>query len=144
MTASGRYQLDLTPRTTVVVSGLFRDASTIAPKNGVAGAAFGFAPTARVSILTEGDAQLTENAGGISWVFVNETAVEAFRGVWLKVSPPLRTQAGIQASRIFRTVFEADVLPRTHWNVDASYYLDRNNTNALLTKTFLLQLHVYM
>lgn len=144
VTASGRYQLDLTPRTLVVVSGLFRGASSVTSKTGLAGAAFGFAPTARVSILTEGDAQFVDGAGGTSWTFVNETAVEAVRGIWLKVSPQLRTQPGIRTSRIFRTVFEADVLPRTHWNVDASFYVDRNNINALVTKTFLVQLHMYL
>jgi len=143
-TATGRYQFDLTPRTAFVVSGLFRNDSTLVPRNGLTGAAFGFAPTGRISVWTEADAQFVEGSGGTSWIIVNETAFEVFRGVWAKVSPQLRTQAGVESGGVFRTVFEADVYPRTHWNVGASYYLDHSRANDTLSKTLLLQLHLYL
>jgi hypothetical protein len=41
-------------------------------------------------------------------------------------------------------VYEADVLPRTHWNVDFSYYRDRSLLGGLVTHTFLTQLHLYL
>ena len=76
---------------------------------------------------------------------VNETAVEAYRGIWLKVSPQLRSAGsapGMPALR--RLALEADLLPRTHWNVNINYYRDRNATFDVSTLTLLLQLHVYL
>jgi hypothetical protein len=143
-TAAGRYQFDLAPRTALVISGLYRNDATLVPKNGVTGAALGFAPTGRISIWTEADAQFAEGAGGTSWIVVNETAFEVFRGIWAKISPQLRTQPGVPSGGIFRTLFEADVYPQTHWNLGTSFYLDRDRTNDLVNKTLLLQVHVYL
>jgi hypothetical protein len=41
-------------------------------------------------------------------------------------------------------VFEANLLPRTHFNVDVSYYRDKNRASELVSKTFLAQLHLYL
>jgi len=75
---------------------------------------------------------------------VNETAVEAYRGLWLKFSPQPRTAGGPGFSELRRLAFEADLLPRTHWNLGLSYYHDRNHTFGVTTSTLLLQLHAYL
>ena len=143
---AGRWQLDVTPRTAVVGSAIYRHATDLDPKSGAVGGAFGFAPTARVSVWTEVDANLqTQARGGHSWVAVNETAVEAYRGLWIKFSPQLRTAGGTPGfSELRRLLLEADLLPRTHWNVDLSYYHDHNHTFDVNTSTLLAQLHLYL
>ena len=114
------------------------------PQSGAVGGAFGFAPTSHVSIWTEGDANLqTKAVGGHSWVVVNETSVEVYRGIWLKFSPQLHTSgAAPGSSDLRRLAFAVDLLPRTHWNVNVSYYHDHAfdaSTSALLA-----QLHLFM
>ena len=142
---AGRWQLDVTPRAALVGSAFYRQATDLDPKSGAFGGAFGFAPTPRVSIWTEVDANLqTAAQGGRSWVAVNETSVEAYRGLWLKFSPQLRTAAGPGFSELRRLAFEADFLPRTHWNLGLSYYHDHNHTFEVDTSTLLLQLHAYL
>ncbi len=54
---------------------------------GAGGGAIGFAAGRRLTIWTEGDAHIRDDGGGTSIALVNETAFEAFRGVWFKVSP---------------------------------------------------------
>jgi len=143
--AAGRWQLDVTPRAALVGSAFYRHATDLDPKSGAVGGAFGFAPTPRVSIWTEVDANLQVAArGGRSWVAVNETSVEAYRGLWLKFSPQLRTAGGPGFSELRRLAFEADFLPRTHWNIGLSYYHDHNHTFEVSTSTVLLQLHAYL
>jgi hypothetical protein len=144
LTATGRYEMDLGGRTSIVASGLFRGGSTLAEKNGAGGAAFGFAPAPRVGIWTEGDAIFQQGSAGTAYIVVNETSVEAIRGLWLKFSPQLRTEPGDMSAGSLRAVFEADALPRTHFNVDLSYYVDRDRRSALVAKTFLFQFHVYL
>jgi hypothetical protein len=141
---SGRFEVDLSSRTSVVGSGLFRDASPLQSRQGVGGIALGFAPTGHVSVWTEGNVLLQQGSNGAAYSVVNETAVEVARGVWLKVSPQIRTTPGAVAGGAIRTAFEVDVLPRTHFNVDGSYYIDRDRTSKLLTKTALIQFHVYL
>ena len=143
---TGRWQLDLTPRTAVVGSAAYRHSTDLDPKSGAIGGAFGFAPTPRISIWTQVDANLQRRArGGRSWVAVNETAVEAYRGFWLKFSPQLKTSGGVPGfSELRRLLFEADLLPRTHWNVGVSYYHDHNHTFEVTTSTLLTQLHLYL
>ena len=141
---AGRWQFDVTPRTAIVGSGFYRHSTDLDPQSGSVGGALGFAPTSRVSIWTEVDANLQPQAlGGRTWVVVNETAVEAYRGLWLKFSPQLHTSGGDPGfSQVRRLAFEADLLPRTHWNVGVSYYHDHAfgaNTSTLLT-----QLHLYL
>jgi hypothetical protein len=142
--AAGRWQFDLTPRTTIVGSGLYRHATDASPRSGAVGGAVGYAPSSRVTIWTEVDADLqTAPAGGLSWLVVNETSIEVYRGLWLKVSPQLRTAGrATEASNLGRIVFAADLLPRTHWHVTVSYY--RDHASDTTTSTLLTQLHLYM
>jgi hypothetical protein len=144
-TATGRFQWDLGPRTGLVFSGLYRGSTTLVPSNRAGGVAFGIAPTRRVSIWTEADAQFQQgSAGSPAYSLLNETAIEVFRGFWLKVSPQLRTDYGNTSTGVFRWVLEADVLPRTHWNLDVSYYHDKTRASGVVYETFLAQLHLYL
>jgi hypothetical protein len=141
---AGRWQFDVSPRAAIVGSAFYRDSTDLDPKSGVVGGAFGFAPTSRVSIWTEVDADIqTAALGGHSWIISNETSVEAYRGVWLKFSPQFHTSGGEPGfSQFRRLAFEADVLPRTHWNVGVSYYHD--HAFDANTSTLLAQLHLYL
>jgi hypothetical protein len=141
---AGRWQYDVAPRVTIVGSGFYRDSTNLDPKSGSVGGALGIAPVPRVSIWTEVDASLqTKTVGGNHWVVVNETAVEAYRGIWLKFSPQFRSSGGQPGfSNMRRLAFEADLLPRTHWNVGVSFYHD--NAFDATTSTLLTQLHLYL
>ncbi len=90
------------------------------------------------------DAQFRDDADETAYVFVNETSVEVFRGVWLKVSPQVRSDAGSTSPGLVRWLVGADLLPRTHWNVNISYYHDRNRQSDIVSKIFLIQLHLYV
>lgn len=144
-TATARFQRDFGSRSVLVASGLYRNAAALIPRNGAAGLAFGYAPASRVSIWTEADAQFESGrAGAPSYAVVNETGFEVHRGVWLKVSPQLRTEFGDSSAGAVRLAFELNLLPRTHFNVDTSYYRDRDRKSDAITKTFLIQLHMYI
>jgi hypothetical protein len=144
-TATGRFQFDLGSRSVLVASGLYRNRSRIDARNGAGGVAFGFSPTSRLTIWTEGDAQFRQGAPGApAYTLLNETSFEVFRGIWLKVSPQLRTDYGETSGGVVRMLFEANLLPRTHWNVDVSYYRDRSRVNDIVTRIFLAQLHLYL
>jgi hypothetical protein len=138
---SARWQLDLGSSTALVGSGIYRAESDIAPAQGSAGLALGFAPVRRLTIWSQGDVR-GDDLNGASFVFVNETAYEAVRGLWLKVSPQLRTEAGPQP-QLFRVAFSAALLPRTHFNVNTTYYRDKPGGSSPI-HTWLLQLHVYL
>jgi len=87
----------------------------------------------------------TAARGGTRWIAVNETSWEVYRGLWFKFSPQLITAGGQPGfSQLRRLVFEADLLPATHWNVDLSYYHDHDHTHEVDTSTFLAQLHLYL
>jgi hypothetical protein len=141
---SARVQLDLTPRAVVVASGIVRGESDVEPRSGAAGVAFGFAPGSRVTIWTQVDALATARPSRTAWTVVNETAFEVYKGVWLKASPQLRTDGGSGAGDIGRLVIGAVVLPRTHWNVNVSYFRDRNRDFGISTSTLLTQLHLFL
>ena len=142
---AARVQIDVSTRTVLVGSGLFHDKSDVNPRDGSAGLAFGFSPIRRLTIWTEGDAQWQQGLPGApSYVLVNETGFEVYRGVWLKISPQLRTDFGDTSGGTIRWVFELNLLPRTHWNVDLSHYRDKGRSNDIVTKTTLLQLHLYI
>lgn len=144
-TATGRFQWDFGPRTALVFSGLYRGSTTLVPSNRAGGVAFGIAPTKRLSIWSEVDAQFQQGeSGSPAYSLLNETAFEVFRGLWLKISPQLRTNYGDTSAGTFRWVFEADLLPRTHWNVDLSYYHDKTRGTGFVYKSFLAQLHLYL
>jgi hypothetical protein len=142
-TATGRAQIDLTPRTVVVGSGLFRSASRLSGRQGAGGVALGFAPRPGVTIWNQGDA-IFQDASDPSFVLINETSVEVVRGLWLKVSPQALVGGGTRTSDLFRLGFGAVFLPRTHWNVNATYYLDHDRTSDTTTKTLMLQAHLYL
>jgi len=83
-------------------------------------------------------------SGAPLYTLVNETGFEVYRGVWLKVSPQLQTDYGDTSGGVMRWGFELNWLPRTHWNIDISYYRDRGRISDVVTKTTLLQLHLYL
>jgi hypothetical protein len=144
-TTSGRVQFDLRPTTVLVASGIFRTASETVARNGSTGAAFGFSPASRVTNWTEADAVFKNITDGRSLVFVNETAVEAVPGLWLKFSPQVRTGAATSITPgVTRLALAATFLPRTHFNVDVSYYHDRTSSTKVVTHTSLVQLHIYL
>lgn len=142
--ASVRMQLDLTPRAVVVASGVVRGESDVDPRSGAAGLAFGFAHGSHLTIWTQVDALVTARPSRTAWVVVNETALEVYRGVWIKASPQLRTDGGLGTGDIGRLVIGAAVLPRTHWNVNVSYFRDRNRNFGTSTSTLLAQLHLFL
>jgi hypothetical protein len=141
---AGRWQVDLSARAAIVGSAFYRRSTNVDPQSGTVGGAFGFAPTSRVSIWTEADVDLrTKAAGGHVGVLVNETSVEVCRGVWLKFSPQFRAAGGAQGSANLRRLeLAADLLPRTHWHVNVSYYHDHAFAGS--TSALLLQMHVFM
>jgi hypothetical protein len=148
-TTTARFEWDLGPRTVLAVSGLYRDATSLQPKNGSTGIAFGIAPTRRISNWTEVDAQFQQGTGGApspgpAYVLINETSLEVFRGLWLKFAPQIRTDYGDTSGGTVRMNFEADLYPRTHWNVDVSYYHDRGRLSGFTYETLLFQLHLYL
>jgi hypothetical protein len=144
-TGSARLQFDLNPRNVLVVSGLLRNASDVAPRSGIAGLAYGMAPAKRVSLWTQADVEFESGTSGApAYTLFHETAFEVYRGVWLKFSPQLRTQQGNTSAGTFRTVFELDLLPRTHWNIGVSHYRDKDRESDLVSRTWLAQLHLYL
>jgi hypothetical protein len=143
-TATGRLQVDLAPTTALVLSGQYRDASDVDPKSGSAGGAFGFAPLDRLTVWTQVDGLFQAGASAPGVVLVNETSFEVFRGIWLKVTPQLRGGGGEETPDLLRLGLGADLLPRTHWNVNIYYYRDRDRTNRASVQTFLAQLHMYL
>lgn len=142
-TMTGRTQFDLGAGVVLVGSGLYRGESTNQAHSGAAGGAFGFAPTRHLTIWTEGDAHMQGGGLGTSFVFVNETSWEATRGLWLKFSPQGRTGTDVLPS-VFRWSAGANWLPRTHWNVDVTFYQDHTEDVDDALSTFLAQLHIYL
>lgn len=143
LTATGRFQIDLGSRTSVAASGLYRGESDFDPRMGSAGLAFGFAPTSRLTTWTQVDGQFREGASATSYVLVNETALEVYRGIWLTVTPQARLGGGA-VSDLLRFGVGTVLLPRTHFNVNVNYYRDRNRTSDITTQIFLAQLHLYL
>lgn len=152
-TASARWQYDLRPRLALVASGLYRDASDVEERNGATGLAVGWAPTSRLTLWVQGDARFRSSPedagtgaqpGGTAHTLMGEAAFEAFRGVWLKFSPQLRTEFGEGPAGINRMAFGLSLLPRTHWNIVLNYYRDESRRTGRTTKTFLAQLHLYL
>lgn len=146
-TTTGRFQIDLSPRSALVFSGLYRNSSATQPQMEATGIAYGFSPNRHISIWTEADAQLLatagSTAGGTGYTLLNETSFEVHRGVWIKLSPQIRTDVGSTSGGVFRTVVEADLFPRTHFNPDISVYRDVDRASHLVTRTILAQFHFY-
>lgn len=143
-TATGRVQVDLTSRASVAASGLYRAESDIAPRIGSAGVALGYAPGSRLTTWTQVDGQFVEGVSSASYVIVNETSLEVYRGIWLTVSPQARVGGGAAVPDLLRFGVGTVILPRTHFNVNVSYYRDRNRTSDVTTQIFLAQLHLYL
>lgn len=143
-TATGRFQVDLSPTTALVASGMFRGESDVRGRNGAGGVAFGFVPVPRLTVWTQFDTQFEEGRDDPAYVFVNETSYEVYRGIWLKVSPQAFAGGGEQTPDLLRFEVAAVLLPRTHWNVTLSYYRDRNRTLDLTSQIFLAQLYLYL
>jgi len=144
-TVTGRWQFDLRPRVALVASGLFRDASDLDPAGGATGLALGFAPTSRLVLWTQADARFREGtSGGPAYTLLADAGFEAYRGVWVRLSPQLRTELGDASAGVLRLAFGLNLLPRTHWNALLSYYIDRDRTTDRSTETLLLQLHLYL
>lgn len=144
-TASGRFQLDLTPRAVLVASGLFRDASELDPRRSATGLALGLAPFSRFTLWTQADVKFRSGTpGGHAYTLLAEAAFEAYRGLWLKFFPQVVTGFGDSSTGTSRLGFGLNWLPRTHWNVVVSYYDDRDRASDRKTKTLLLQLHLYL
>ena len=145
ITASGRYQFDLTPKTVLVASGLVRDSSNVAPSGGSAGLAFGVAPLRKLTLWTEGDVQFRSGEfKDHAYVGLVHASYEVCRGLWLEVFPQIATDFGDSSSGTLRLGAGINWLPRTHWNLLLNYYDDRDRRSDLHTKTFLLQLHLYL
>ena len=128
-TATGRVQIDL---------GIADDGGGLGPLSrrvgprstlGSAGLAFGFAPTSRITTWTQVDGQFREGAGDTSYVLVNETSLEVYRGLWLTVTPQARVGGGEAVPDIVRFGVGTVFLPRTHFNVNINYYRDDNRTS---------------
>jgi hypothetical protein len=143
-TATGRFQVDLGTRTSVAASGLYRAESDIEPTLGSAGIAFGYAPTSRVTTWTQFDGQFRDGASDTSYVLVNETSLELYRGIWLTVTPQARVGGGAAVPDLLRFGVGTVLLPRTHFDVNINYYRDRNRTSDITTQIFLAQLHLYL
>ena len=144
-TASARYQFDLRSRISLVASGLFRDTSDVASRNGAAGVAVGVAPTSRLTLWAQADASFRQGASGDpGYTLLGDVAFEVYRGVWVRFSPQLRTDVGDSSEGTLRFGVGLNWLPRTHWNVLLSYFHDRNRKTDAVIKTWIAQLHIYL
>jgi hypothetical protein len=142
--ATARLQADLGARTTLVGSGLFRAESEVESRHGAAGVAFGYAPTSRLTTWTQVDGVFREGPGSTSYVLVNETSYEIYRGLWAVVTPQARVGGGSAVPDVLRFGVGGVFLPRTHFNLNIHYYRDRNRTSEITTQILLLQLHLYL
>ena len=144
-TSSARFQLDLSPRMVLAASTLYRGQSEVAPRSTGAGLSLGYAPTPWLTTWTHADIQLQRLiASGRSYIFANQTSVEALRGVWLRVSPQVRWTDTDPRGEIRRIVYGLDLYPRTHWHVNLSYYRDHLPLGGRRMRTLLAQLHLYL
>ena len=145
LTASGRFQVDLSPRTVVVGSILHRGATHAGPRSTDSGVSFGYAPVRWLATWTHADLRLQRRAASDrSYIVANQTSVEAWRGVWLRVSPQVRWTARDPRGEVRRMVYGLDFYPRTHWHVNLSYYRDHRPLGDLHTRALLAQLHLYL
>ena len=145
LTVSGRAQRDLSPRTVVVGSVLHRSAADRAARSTSAGVSFGYSPVSWLVTWTQMDARLQESdRGDRAIVFTNQTSVEPWRGIWLRVSPQRYRESDNSRAEIHRMVYGLDLYPRTHWHVNLSWYRDRFVFSDRLHQRLLAQLHFYL
>ncbi len=144
-TGSGRFQFDVNPRTVIAASVLYRGASAAGPSRTGAGLSVGYAPAAWLTTWTHVDMQRQAlRTSNRSYILVNQTSVEALRGLWLRVSPQVRWTDADPRGEIRRMVYGFDFYPRTHWHVNVSYYRDHLPFNDRRVRTLLAQLHLYL
>lgn len=144
-TVSGRLQRDFGSRTVLVGSVLHRGASDRASPSTAAGVSFGYAPVPWLATWTQMDARLQESdRGDRAIVFTNQTSVEPWRGIWLRVSPQRYREPDNPRAEIHRMVYGLDLYPRTHWHVNLSWYRDRFVFSGRLHQRLLAQLHLYL
>ncbi len=144
-TSSGRFQFDLSPRTVLAGSVLYRRESEVGARSTDTGLSFGYAPAAWLTTWTHADVRFQAlSMSTRSYIFANQTSVEAFRGVWLRVSPQLRWTNTDPRGEVRRMAYGLDFYPRTHWHVNLSYYRDRLQFSGRRTRTLLAQLHLYL
>ncbi len=145
ITASGRFQLDLGPRTVVAGSVLHRARSDAAPRSTDTGLSLGYAPAAWLTTWTHADFRFQRLPGSRrSYIAANQTSVEVLRGVWIRVSPQLRWTDADPRGEVRRMVYGIDLYPRTHWHVNLSYYRDHLPFGRRRIRTLLAQLHLYL
>ena len=144
-TAAGRFQLDLGPRMVLAASVLHRGASEAAARSTNTGLSFGYAPASWLTTWTHADVGFQQRtASGRAYILANQTSVEAFRGLWLRISPQWRRTDTDPRGEVRRLVYGVDFYPRTHWHVNLSYYRDRLPFTGRRTRTLLAQLHLYL
>lgn len=146
LTATGRWQVDLRPRTVLVLSGLYRDASDRDPRSAAAGLALGFAPSSRLTLWGQADLRFRggESDDGRAWTLLGQAALEVHRGVWIALSPQLATDFEDVQAGVLRLNASLNLLPRTHWHVVVSWSHDRDRRTERSTKVLLAQLHLYL
>ena len=144
-TAAGRFQLDVGPRMVVAASVLHRGASEVDARSLNTGLSFGYAPVSWLTTWTHLDAGFQpRTASDRAYILANQTSVEAFRGVWLRISPQRRWTDTDPRGEVRRMVYGLDFYPRTHWHVNLSYYRDHLPLTGVRVRTLLAQLHVYL
>jgi len=144
-TATGRWQFDLRPDITLIASGLYRASSDLEPRTNAFGLAVGVAPFSRLTLWAQGDARYREGtSGGPGYTLLGVAALEAYRGVWIELSPQLATAVGDSSAGGVRWNVALNLLPRTHWNVILTYSHDKDRRTDNSSNTFLAQLHLYL
>ncbi len=145
LTVSGRLQHDFGSRAVLVGSALHRGASDRTPRSTAAGVAFGYAPVAWLTTWTQADVRNQDLPdAGRTVILTNQTSVEAWRGIWFRVSPQWYRVPDNPRAEIRRMVYGLDLYPRTHWHVNLSWYQDRFVFSDRLDRRLLLQLHLYL
>ena len=145
LTASARLQHDFGSRTALVGSVLHRAESDRAPRSTAAGVSFGYAPSSWLATWTQADVRSQGPPDADRTVIlINQTSVEAWRGIWLRVSPQWYRVQDNPGAEIRRMVLGLDLYPRTHWHVNLSWYRDRFVFSDRLDRRLLAQLHLYL
>ncbi len=115
------------------------------PANGAGGVAFGIAPTRRLSIWTEADAQFQQGSSGApAYTLLNETASRSTAACGSRSRRSCGPTTATPRVASFACALEADLLPRTHWNLGLSYYRDKTRGSGFVYQTLLAQLHLYL
>lgn len=145
LTVSGRLQHDFGSRTVLVGSVLHRAASDRSPRSTATGVSFGYAPSAWLTTWTQADVRSQDPPGANrTMILTNQTSVEAWRGIWLRVSPQWYRVPDNPLAEIRRMVYGLDLYPRTHLHLNLSWYRDRFVFSDRLDRRLLLQLHLYL